>query len=161
MDSSAQYIQVACEEARSDPLIPPPEAFAILLEAVLAVRALRGDRGVELDRYYLSNIGASEEASLNDRQLDPDLVPRVTARWLQQLREAGTSSRPTFAARNLYVAICDAQLPDMVALNRSLSPYMERLFRCDTYPKRRVPMRSNINTLVMQLQLQKGRHRRE
>jgi hypothetical protein len=141
----AQYIQVACEGARSDPRVPPPEAFAALLEAVLAVRALRGDRGVELDRYYLSNIGTPEEASLNDRQVDPDLVPRVTGRWLQQLREPGTSSRPGFAGRNFYVAIRDEQLPDIMALNRSLSPYVEMLFRLGArghWIRERVPVRS-------------------
>ena len=49
-----------------------------MLEAILAVRGLRGNRGVELDRYYLGNIGTPEEASFNDLQLDPELMLRVT-----------------------------------------------------------------------------------
>jgi hypothetical protein len=141
----AQYIQIACEEARTDARVPPPAAFADLVEAVLAVRALREDLGVELDRYYLSNIGTPEEASLNDRQVDPDLVPRVTARWLQQLREPESSRRPGFAGRNFYVAIRDEQLRNIVALNRSLWPYMETLFRLGArghWIRERVPVRS-------------------
>src|SRR5579863_2218344 len=74
----SQYIQIACENTREDRSYPPPAAFCVVLEAALAVRKLRADRGVELDRYYLSNIGSQEEAVFNDRQLDPNLVPRVS-----------------------------------------------------------------------------------
>jgi hypothetical protein len=125
----SQYIQVACEEVSGDAAKPTPAAYAGLLEALLAVRTLRGDRRVELDRYYLGNIGTPEEASFNDRQLDPDLVPRVTARWVQQLRESSSPPKPSFAGRNFYVAIRDEQLADIVALNRVLRPYTETLLR--------------------------------
>ena len=125
----SQYIQIACEDAREDRSYPPPAAFCVVLEAALAVRKLRADRGVELDRYYLSNIGSQEEAVFNDRQLDPDLVPRVSERWLQQLRESSADRMPVFAGRNFYVSIRDEELPDIVALNRALLPYMETLFR--------------------------------
>ena len=125
----SQYIQIACEEVSEDPAMPTPAAFATLLEAVLAVRGLRRNRGVELDRYYLSNIGNEQEASFNERQVDPDLVPRVTARWVQQLRGSASVPRPTFAGRNFYVALRDEELPDIVALNGVLRPHMETLFR--------------------------------
>jgi len=126
----AQYIQVACEEVGGDAGMPTPAAYAALLEAVLAVRGLRRSRGVELDRYYLGNIGTQEEAAVNERQLDPDLVPRVTARWIQQLRESPASpEKPSFAGRNFYVSIRDEELPDIVALNRVLRPHIETLFR--------------------------------
>ena len=125
----SQYIQVACEEVSGDAALPTPAAYAVLLEAILAVRGLRGNRGVELDRYYLGNIGTPEETSFNDRQLDPELVPRVTARWVQQLRASPSSPKPSFAGRNFYVAIRDEELPNIVALNRGLFPHMETLFR--------------------------------
>jgi hypothetical protein len=125
----SQYIQIASEEGREGRSYPAPAAFCVLLEAILAVRGLRADRGVELDRYYLSNIGSQEEATFNDRQLDSDLVPRVTARWLQQLRESQSARLPVFAGRNFYVAVRDEELPDIVALNRVLLPHVETLFR--------------------------------
>jgi hypothetical protein len=125
----AQYIKVACEEVSVDASIPTTAAFADLLEAVLAVRGLRQNRGTELDRYYLGNIGTPSEASFNDRQLDPDLVPRVTARWVEELREFPSSPKPSFAGRNFYVAIRDEELPDMMALNRVLFPRMVTLFK--------------------------------
>ena len=125
----AQYIQVACEEVSGDAAMPTPAAYAVLLEAVLAVRGLRGNRGVELDRYYLGNIGTQEEAAFNDRQIDPDLLPRVTTRWVQQLRESPSPPKPSFGGRNFYVAIRDEELPDIVALNHALFSYMDTLFR--------------------------------
>jgi len=125
----SQFAQVACEQLSGDAALPTPAAFGVLLEAVLAVRALRGDRGVELDRYYLGNLGSQEQAAFNDRQLDPDLVPRVTARLLHELRESRSVGMPVFAGRNFYVSIRDEELPDIVALNRALLPYIETLFR--------------------------------
>ena len=125
----SQYIQIACENTREGRSYPAPAAFAVVLEAVLAVRGLRADRGVELDRYYLSNLGSQEQAVFNDRQLDPDLVPRVTARLIQELRESPPVGMPVFAGRNFYVSIRDEELPDIVALNRALLPHMETLFR--------------------------------
>ena len=80
----AQYIQVGCEELAEDPEHPTPESFAQVLEAFLAVRALRVDRGVELDRYYLGNLGLTDGATLNQRQLDPEVVPNVTGNLIQE-----------------------------------------------------------------------------
>ena len=98
-------------------------------EAVLALRGLRGNRGVELDRYYLGNIGAMSRKPFNERQVDPDLVPRVTERWVQQLRECSSLSEAQLRGRNFCVAIRDEELPDVVALNSVLRPHMETLFR--------------------------------
>ena len=85
----AQYVQVGCEELAEDPEHPKPESFAQVLEAFLAVRALRVDRGVELDRYYLGNLGLTDGATLNQRQLDPEVVPKVTGNLIHELRHAG------------------------------------------------------------------------
>jgi hypothetical protein len=38
---------------------------------MLAIRGLRADRGIGLDRYYLENLGAPADAAFNERQLDP------------------------------------------------------------------------------------------
>lgn len=125
----SQYVQVACEQLSGNAALPTPAAFAALLESVLAVRALRGDRGVGLDRYYLGNLGSQEQAVFNDRQLDPDLVPRLTVNLLQQLQANPSAPKPIFVGRNFYVAIRDEELPDIVALNRALAPHLEMLFR--------------------------------
>jgi hypothetical protein len=126
----SQYIQVACEELTENPEMPPPESFAVLLDALLAVRALRVERGVGLDRYYLENLGSEDGGTfLNDRQLDPDVVPRVIGKWLRRLRPSPRSGKPTYAGRAFYVAMRDEELPDLVAINKALFPYMDTLFR--------------------------------
>jgi len=70
----ADHVQAGCEQLAEDSALPRPESFAQALEAFLAVRALRVERGTELDRYYLGNLGQSEAAPLKHLQLDPDLL---------------------------------------------------------------------------------------
>jgi hypothetical protein len=124
----AQYIQIACEEVPDNPGSTSPKSIATVLEAFLAVRQLRTDRGVSLDRYYLSNLGTVGQASGNDRHLDPEVVPEVVGKWLEKLR-GGSRERPIFAGRNLTVGLRDEELSDVVDLNRCLVPFMPTLFR--------------------------------
>jgi hypothetical protein len=123
----ARYVQVGCEELSADPELPAAESFADVLAAFLAVRALRCDRGVELDRYYLGNLGAATRTS--ERRLDPDVVPSLTENFIQQLRLPARAPKPTFAGRNLYAALRDESLPGIVPINFALSPYLRTLFR--------------------------------
>jgi len=125
----AQYIEVACEKLSENPGMPAPEAFAVLLQALLALRDLRVERGAVLDRYYLGNLGVQDSAALNDRQLDPEIVGRVAAKLIEDLRGTPNPTKPVFAGRNFYVALRDEVFPDMMALNRALDPYLPTLFR--------------------------------
>jgi hypothetical protein len=125
----AQYIQTGCEETSESPDLPLRESYALLLEATLAVRSLRADRGIELDRYYLGNLMPYYDAALNERRLDPDVVPKTVESLIQGLRTASSTPKPTFAGRNFYVALRDETLPNMVALSETLTPYMPVLFR--------------------------------
>jgi len=95
----AQHVQTGCEELADDPELPRPESFAQVLEAFLAVRTLRRERGVELDRYYLGNLGLAGGAVLRQRQLDPDLVPQTVAVLVRQLRESTPPRKPVFVGR--------------------------------------------------------------
>jgi hypothetical protein len=125
----AQYIQIACEEISENSQVPRPQAYTALLEALLAVRGLRSDRGFGLDRYYLGNLGVADEAVFNERQFDPDVVPQTVRKLIQQLREEPDPKKPSFAGRNFYVALRDEELPDITNVNRVLFPYMDTLFR--------------------------------
>lgn len=123
----ARYVQLGCEERCPNPSLPEAESLAQLLMAFLAVRSLRIGRGVELDRYYLGNLGC---AGVKERRLDPELVPEVAERLISQLRRCDTcGARPIFAGRSLYVALRDEQLPGIVAINAALKPFLESLFR--------------------------------
>ena len=124
----SQYIQVATEDLSKVAMTPPAAAFIALLEALLGVRGLRTDRGTGLDLYYLGNLGAPE-GGLNERQLDPELVPRTVARLVAEMRQNPASPKPLQAGRCFYVALRDESIADLVAISRVLEPQMSALFR--------------------------------
>ncbi len=128
----AQYIQIGCEETSESLDLPLPESFASLLGATLAVRSLRADRGIELDRYYLGNLMPYYDAALNERRIDPDVVPQTVQSLIQELRTRTNTPKPVFAGRNFYVALRDETLPNIVALSEKLMPYMPQLLRLAT-----------------------------
>ena len=125
----AQYVQVACEAVSENSAVPSSGAFCAVLESLLAVRALRTDRGTGLDRYYLSNLGVPEAAAFNERQFDPEFVPQVVTSLIRELRGFLDAKKAAFAGRNLYVALRDEALDDLITLNRVLEPHMAILFR--------------------------------
>ena len=81
------YIRVPCEELAQNPRLPSQLHSQSPLEALLAVRSLRTNRGVGLDRYYLDNFSSLDGLAFNERQLDPQIVPLrsgtadTTATW--------------------------------------------------------------------------------
>ena len=123
----AHYIQLACEGVSGNPAMPRASSFVVLLESLRMIRELRAGRGAGLDRFYLGNLGAPD-AALNDRQLDSDIVPEVIGKLVHELRECPHARRPIFVGRNLYVALRDEVLPDLMALNRVLEPHLDTLF---------------------------------
>jgi hypothetical protein len=125
----SQYIQVATEDRSGIATAPSAPAFIALLEAFLAVRSLRTERGAGLDRYYLGNLGVPEGAGFNERRLDPELVPQTVAHLIQQLRELPEGPKPLLAGRCFYVALRDEPLMDVAAITRALEPYIATLFR--------------------------------
>jgi len=113
------YIQLACEGVSENPAMPRASSFVTLLESLRMIRELRAGHGAGLDRYYLGNLGAPD-AALNDRRLESDIVPEVIEKLVHELRECPHARRPIFVGRNLYVALRDEVLPDLMALNRVL-----------------------------------------
>src|ERR1044071_2581501 len=124
-----QYIQIATEDLSQTSVTAPAPTFIALLEAFLAVRSLRTERGASLDRYYLGNFGMPEGTGFNDRQIDPELVPQTVARLIEGLRQRPKEPKPLFAGRCFYVAARDESITDVLAISRVLTPHMPALFR--------------------------------
>jgi hypothetical protein len=140
-----QYIQVATEDLTANAAPPPAHSFIAILRAFLAVKSLRTDRGIELDRYYLGNLGGLEGGGFNKRQLDPELVERTVAGLVEGLQQNPAGSRPLAAGRCLHVALRDEDIADLVALNQALEPYLPALFRLAArghWMRERRPVRS-------------------
>lgn len=123
----AQYVQVACEELTGDPQAPSAETYVALIEALLALRTLRTNRGTGLDRYYLENLASG--GLWNERKLDDRLVPDVLARLVEQIRAAGSGKMAAPVGRCLYVALRDEEIHELISINEALAPYMNTLFR--------------------------------
>jgi hypothetical protein len=90
-----------------------------VLEAFLAVRRLRLEGGVELDRYYSGNLGWPGALALLQGQIDGDVVPQIVAALVRQLRESPAPPKPVFAGRTLHVALREERVE---ASRLSISP---------------------------------------
>ena len=147
-----QYVQIASEEISENPAVPAAPSFIDLLKALLAIRGLRADRGIGLDRYYLENLGVPVGAALNERQLDPGLVPRTVAELTEELKRKPAGPKPAFAGRCFYVALRDEAIADLRALNRALAPLMPTLVRLAArghWIRERSPVRKRRETAVV------------
>jgi hypothetical protein len=140
-------VQIACEELSGNTWNPSSDFFIAVFEALLTVRSLRTDRAGGLDRFYLGNLGVPATAVFSERHFDPEFLPHVVNDVIQGLR---TSVIPTkdvvFAGRNLYVALREEAVSDLVVLNRSLTPFLGRLFRLAArghWVRERLPIRTS------------------
>lgn len=148
----SQYIQVATQDLKQNAVPPPAQSFMAIFEAFLAVRSLRTDRGGGLDRYYLENLGVPEGGGLNERQLDPELVPHTVAEITEKLRQNPEGKKPLMAGRCLYVALRDEAVCDLAALNRALEPHLPALFRLAArghWTREHCPVRSSRDRSVV------------
>ena len=135
--------------------MPRSEPLACVLEAFLAVRALRVDRGIELDRYYLGNLGFVGAPLLTQRQIDPDAVPKAAADLIKELRMGKNPATAVFAGRNLYVALKDESLDGVALINDALFDRLPVLYRLaarghrirEGLPVRRAPASSGLCSL--------------
>jgi len=135
--------------------MPRTESLACVLEAFLAVRALRVNRGIELDRCYLENLRIVGASLLTQRQIDPDAVPKAAGNLIRELRMGKSSANAVFGGRNLYVALKDESLDGVALMNEALFDRLPVLYRLaarghwirEGLPVRRLPARSGFCSL--------------
>jgi hypothetical protein len=105
------------------------ESWAAILDAFLAVYALRDDRASTSDAYYFGNLPeecqphVSKRGSRSD-QITPDVVRRTVIETRKRLVDAASPMGiPMFAARNLYQLLEDTTLGGNQAIDRALRPW--------------------------------------
>jgi hypothetical protein len=129
----AQYAQNGCENLTADPELPSRQSFADILEAFFAVRSLRQRAAPEKDRYYLGNLSGwtdrGDTVARGGIEGEPETIAVIIRRMAQDLKESSGGERPSFAARNLYVALRDEQLKGAEGLNHALTPFLPSLYR--------------------------------
>ena len=122
-DVLARYAEKGCEQHgfSSDSELPGCESFAQLLEAFLAVWALRSGANSQLDSFYLPN--------LCGRQSDRSTLPEVVQHIIVGLRESSGTTMPLYAARNLKVALGQEQLERGANVHGALRPFLPCPYR--------------------------------
>jgi len=123
-----QYVQIACEEVTDNPAKPDLQSYIAVLEAVLAVRAIRRGGAPQLDLYYLDNLGVTGAVGIEELERHPEVATQALENLVQQLRAAAIA-KPVFAGKLLYVALRDEEVKNVVALNQALDAYLATLFR--------------------------------
>jgi hypothetical protein len=101
----AHYVQIGCQAVDDHSALPSRESFTQMLEAFLAVRALRADRcmGESLDGYY--SLKLMPDVPLQGFQTeDLDAIPRAVALIVGELRQPTAACRPSYACRCLSAA---------------------------------------------------------
>jgi hypothetical protein len=121
----AQYVQIANEEMPAN-----PDSCVAVLEALLAVRSLRTDRGGGLDRIYLGNLGVPVATVFSEHQFDAEFLSDAVGDLIQNLQCPTVFPKDVvFARRSLYFALREEAVTDIVALNIRLVPLLGTLFR--------------------------------
>ena len=125
-----QYVENGCERISPELEWPSRELYAQVLEAFLAVRGLRRHASLEKDGYYLENLtGSAEPLGGGRHKGDPELVPLLVQRTIEELRAGQGRGGSPFWARNLYVALREERIEGIERLNEVLRPYVGSLYR--------------------------------
>ena len=149
------YLQEGCEHITDGPELPSAESFVDLMKAFIAALGVRdGAKNVlELDHYYLGNLGDSAET--DDKAVNVESVLKLSRRWIDRINErrANGTRRPApgFIGRNLYVVFRDERLRGVQPLNEALRPYMRTLLRVAArghYLRERRPVREERHSAL-------------
>ena len=122
----ARYLEVACEGTHEDSQFPKREALVDLLEAFLALLAVRAGKSPDRDRYYLKKLRA---CALDGCDSGVTSVDRVVQSLIQELHETGSPVRPVLVGRTLHVALRDEEFSNVTAINEALLPFLPTFFR--------------------------------
>ncbi len=124
------YLQVGCEQISEDLQLPTGESFASLLEALITAHSLSVGETSEVKYDYLDRLRLNISRSDQHTQVETGAACKAARVLIQKLRESPAStSKPTFAGRELYLIIRGGRAKGIHALNEALAPSMPALFR--------------------------------
>jgi hypothetical protein len=110
------------------------ESMIAILDAFLAVHALRTKDESRLDLFYLGNLPpecrpASSKRAARTESLDSEMIRRAVRETRRRLSDPSTTWQPQLAGRNLYVLLDEDALPGGEDLNRVLRAFWPALWR--------------------------------
>jgi hypothetical protein len=109
-------------------------SLVAILNAFLAVYALRTEGDSRLDAYYVGNLPAEDRPASAKRsgkagQGDQDVVRRTVIETRRHADDVLATWQPLLAARNLYALLEEDQLAGAEDINRALRPFWSPLWR--------------------------------
>jgi hypothetical protein len=146
----AHFVQQGAEAySAKTPNAVSRESWTAILDAFLALYALRGDRVSPADTYYIENLPAEcrPQTSKRDRsdQVTSEFVRRTVLETRRRLSDpTSTIGIPLFSGRSLYHLLEDRSLGGAEAVNRALRPSWPMLWRLAArghYALRQEPVR--------------------
>jgi hypothetical protein len=76
------------------------------------------------ERYFLANLGSSEE-----KEIDAKTLPEYVDRWISDLSDRPSPSEAEFASRNLLAYLRDETFPDEEQSAKTLNVYVPKLLQ--------------------------------
>ncbi len=109
-------------------------SFVAILDAFLAVYALRTETDSRLDDYYVGNLPAEDRPANAKRagkavQREQDIVRRTVIETRRRADDLSAPWQPLLAARNLYALLEEDRLAGGEDINRALRPFWSPLWR--------------------------------
>jgi hypothetical protein len=124
------YLQAGCESPTEDEIrLPSAESYIGLLEAFIAVLALRVGKDPDLDYEYLGNLSTAPQVA--GTVVTVEEVIEAAHQQIRRLREPPPAYpwMPDFIGRNWRCFFQQERLRGIEALNEVLRPYLPVLFR--------------------------------
>jgi hypothetical protein len=127
----AHFVQCGVEAySPRSPQIVSKESLIAVLDAFVAVYALRPVVNARLDAYYLGNLPSEfRPTSVTPDDVSPETVRQTIARSRRHLTDPGATYVPLMVGRNFFVLLDEDRLPGPEDLTRALRPYWPALWR--------------------------------
>jgi hypothetical protein len=135
-------------------------SIVVILDAFLAVHALRTKEESRLDAFYLGNLPpecrpAPSKRANRPALTDAEMVRRTVAELRRVVSDPATTWQPLLIGRNLYVALDEDALPGAEDVHRALRPFWPVLWRLAArghFVETRAPVRDPVTDKAGQYQ---------
>jgi hypothetical protein len=149
----AHFVRLALEASSAEAPNPVSrESMVAILDAFLAVHAIRAEQESRLDAFYLGSLPpecrpAPSKRANRTAPADADIVRRAVTETRRLVSDPSTTWQPQLVGRNLYVLLDEEKLPGAEDLTRTLRPFWPTLWRLAArghYVETHTPVRERV-----------------
>jgi hypothetical protein len=157
----AHFVRLGVEASPAQSPNPVSHASIVaLLDAFLALHALRVVEESPLDAFYLGNLPPECRPTASKRgsktaTSDAEMVRRTVGETRRLVSDPSTAWQPSLVGRNLYVLLDEEKLPGAEDLSRALRPFWSVLWRVAArghFIETNTPVRDSVTDTAGQYQ---------